>query len=40
MRDSAQGDRSMAGAANGKVGPELRRRIDFLERVIRVIDLE
>jgi hypothetical protein len=40
LSQQLQGDRSIADAASGKVSPELERRIDFLERAIRAIDLE
>ena len=40
LSQQLRGDRSIADASHGKVSPELERRIDFLERAIRAIDLE
>jgi hypothetical protein len=35
-----EGDRDIAGASRDKASHEVRRRIEFLERAIRAIDLE
>lgn len=40
LSQQLHGDRSIADASGGKVSPEIVRRIDFLERAIRAIDLE